>query len=445
LSASQKRKSDVLVIGGGLAGITAAAELQDAGFAIRVLEGRDRLGGRVHTLRRPELPLPVELGAEFIHGLPPEVFNVIQEALLPFSEVGGENRCLVEGQLEVCNDFWEYWESISKRMRLQHRHDESFAAFLERLPYAHANSTARHNSIEYVQGFNAANASRISLRSLIQDRDAAELISGDRAFRVMGGYDHVVRRLALRIRSTAIQTSTIVKTIHWKRNHVEVDAFHITSGAKQRFKARTAVITLPLGILQTEGERASVSFSPAIPEKIDAARRLVMGPVVKVIICFREMLWAKGGVEKLSFLHARGQKIPVWWTTAPIMSPLLTGWAGGPPAEPLSGKPQRVVLQAALQSLAECFQMTPRALRSRIHWWTAADWVTDPFARGAYSYAPAGSLDARSALAKPVEDTLFFAGEATHTNGFSGTVHGAIATGYRSAKEVMSVLETQKA
>ena len=65
------------------------------------------------------------------------------------------------------------------------------------------------------------------------------------------------------------------------------------------------------------------------------------------------------------------------------------------------------------------------------------DWQADPFSRGAYSYTAVGGMDAAQALAAPVEGTLFFAGEATNVDGYTGTVHGAIATGLRAANELL--------
>ena len=169
-----------------------------------------------------------------------------------------------------------------------------------------------------------------------------------------------------------------------------------------------------------------------------------MGNVVKAILCFDEPFWMDHDMEKLSFLHLRNQPFPVFWSTMPLITPVLTGWAGGPAADALAGASQPQILNSALQSLAASFGISTPKLRARLKKSFVVDWKSDPFALGAYSYTPAGNLDARQVLAQPIEDTLFFAGEATHTGGFSGTVHGAIATGRRAADEVLRVLHVSR-
>ena len=96
------------------------------------------------------------------------------------------------------------------------------------------------------------------------------------------------------------------------------------------------------------------------------------------------------------------------------------------------------VLSAALAALCRMLGTSESFLRERLASSHVANWQADPFARGAYSYVPVGGLDAMKKLAQPVEDTLFFAGEATHHEGHSGTVAGAITTGYRAAAEVIN-------
>jgi monoamine oxidase len=149
-------------------------------------------------------------------------------------------------------------------------------------------------------------------------------------------------------------------------------------------------------------------------------------------------------LEKLSFLHTPNRPFRVFWTTAPLITPVLTGWAGGPAADALAGSSQDRILDAAIKSLAAAVNRSTEDVRSKLKHSSIADWRSDPFAVGAYSYAPSGHLDARAALARPVEDTLFFAGEATNTEGFSGTVHGAITTGRRAACEALTAIRNSR-
>jgi monoamine oxidase len=170
-----------------------------------------------------------------------------------------------------------------------------------------------------------------------------------------------------------------------------------------------------------------------------------MGHVVKVALCFGTAFWEDRGLTKLAFIHARGEKFPTWWTTRPIAAPILVGWAGGPPAAYLASKGTDLIIGAAIQSLASALKSSTRSLEHRLQAYLVADWQADPFSLGAYSYVPVGGITAPMALARPIVDTLFFAGEATNSDGNSGTMHGAIATGYRAAEELLRAEQRQAA
>src|SRR5262249_23554702 len=179
-----------------------------------------------------------------------------------------------------------------------------------------------------------------------------------------------------------------------------------------------------------------VRFLPPLAEKQTAANQLIMGHVVKIILCFDSALWEERGVTRASFIHARGEKVPTWWTTRPVVTPILVGWAGGAQADQLALHSDASILSAAVESLAHAFKMPPAALESHIDSAVIKDWQAEPFSRGAYSYVPVGAITAPITLAEPVADTLFFAGEATNTDGATATIHGAIATRYRAAEQI---------
>jgi monoamine oxidase len=157
-----------------------------------------------------------------------------------------------------------------------------------------------------------------------------------------------------------------------------------------------------------------------------------MGQVAKVLLRFREPFWGD-----FTFIHAPAESLPTWWSQFPVRAPLLAGWAGGTRAETLSLESDDALLDHALESLCHIFRESKPVLEQSLAEFYTHNWHRDPFSAGAYSYIPVGGLDAESELARPLDDTLFFAGEATNSDGHFGTVHGAIATGLRAARQII--------
>jgi len=163
-----------------------------------------------------------------------------------------------------------------------------------------------------------------------------------------------------------------------------------------------------------------------------------------VVLRFRRPFWEEAlrfgagedgpGTREVKFLMGDGA-FPTWWTPSPVQAPLLTAWAGGDAALRVlaGGDP----VGTALASLAGMLGVERARVEAELEEGFFHDWQADPFARGAYSYGPAGALEARAELARPVGDTLFFAGEATAAGGWNGTVDGAIGSGRRAAREIL--------
>jgi len=212
--------------------------------------------------------------------------------------------------------------------------------------------------------------------------------------------------------------------------------------------ARTGLITLPLAVLKA----GVVRFDPELPAKQRALAALEMGQVFKIVLRFREAFWEKPEFLKerraqagsngsgLTFLHAHGAEVPTWWTSLPVRSPVLVGYVGAVAAEQLLSEEPPSRLERSLVALSDVLAVPRRELEERLDASASHDWRADPFARGAYSYIGVGGNGAPRALARPVDGTLFFAGEAT--NGAEiGTVAGALASGRRAAREVLRVLQ----
>jgi len=333
--------------------------------------------------------------------------------------------------------------------------DESFLAFLDRRFPGSDHAEAKEWATRYVSGFNAANPADISVHWLVHNREAEEQIEGDRAFRIVGGYQKLLDIFAAELRSDnsgpndgatgtlarapEIHLNTIVRAIHWRHGNVHIEA-HNTQG-DVAFEAPRALITLPVGVLQSPG---AVHFDPVLPDKkLAALSLLVMGKVMRVTFCFRERFWQEirpqqdQSLADLSFLFSQQNCFPTWWTQMPEKIPVITGWSAASSAENMTGMADGRVTDIALGSLAALLAVDKSHLQSHLAAAYFYNWDSDPFSCGAYTYLKAGGEGCQAILGAPVDDTLFFAGEATDTGGHNGTVHGAIASGQRAAKEIL--------
>jgi monoamine oxidase len=420
-------ETEVIVIGAGVAGLAALAQLQRAGIETICLEARDRIGGRIHTVHDPLSALSVELGAEFIHGRSPEIWDIVRAASLPVYDVTDASLHLNSGLIEQRSDAWVFVGQILRDMQEKARGgpDITFEEFLRGVDYP---EEAKRSARGYVEGFNAAESNRISIQALAEETEAADLIDGDSSFRFFKGYDAVPAQLARQLEDR-IQVSHVVESVKWRRNEVEVRVKHL-----QPMRARRVIVTVPLGVLQA----GDIDFQPQPGKILDAAKRLCFGHVFRVVFRFREPFWeSKAELADAGFMLSQQDVFPTWWTTLAARSPNITGWSAGAKADALLGKSRDEVLALAMKSLSQITGFSLSEVEAQLQNAYYHDWHTDPFARGAYSWVPVGALDARHALAQPVEDTLYFTGEATDQDGHSATVHGAIASGKRAAQQIV--------
>ena len=436
-------RPEVLIIGAGVAGLAAAAKLSGAGVRTLILEARDRIGGRVLTIHPPDSGAPVELGAEFVHGRPPESFELIKKGQLKAREVKGEPFCSNEQAIGRC-DFWERIEKVLERMKKEAAPGRSFDAFVRQLQDPDITEEDKHAACSYVRGFHAAHPEEISVQSLIEGMDAEEKIDGDKSFRLLQGYDAFVTVLDRQRDSeqSRIELNTLVKSVHWKASSVQVEAVG-ADGNWQTFTAPHLLSTLPLGLLTGKLDgNGIVSFDPPLNAKTEAIAKLRVGHVLRVSMIFRRRFWAEmkaagKSMEKMSFLFSRDKTFPTWWSFLPTEAPMLIAWAPADAAESLSHLSDSEICEQAVQALARVFHLPLAHCREELMSAHTHNWQTDPYSLGAYSYVAVGGSDVQREFAAPLDNKLFFAGEATNSDGHHGTVHGAIATGYRAADEIL--------
>jgi monoamine oxidase len=437
---------DTVVIGAGAAGLAAARALSDGGRTVVVLEARPRIGGRILTVHDPEWPLPVELGPEFLHGEARATREIADAAGLPVVELPDEHVWAERGRLRPMGEVWTRFAALLERIPTR-RADVSFERFLtqRRVP-----APTRAMARLFAEGYFGAHVDRLSAQSVASG--AGETDESQRQYRLARGYSGIVEwlRAGLDPQRCRVRLACLVETIRWRRGEVEV-GFRSAAGVQGRWlRARTAVVTLPLGVLKAAAtEAGAVRFDPEPASLRAAIRKLEVSHVCKLTLRFREAFWddpqffrrraarALGEPSRIDFLHDREGDFPTWWTANPWRVPILTAWAGGPRADALADLEDTALVDRALGSLSRALGVARPRLEELLESWRAHDWRHDPHSRGAYSYVGVGGLPAQRALARPCEGTLFFAGEATDPDEM-GTVAGAIASGQRAARQLLS-------
>jgi len=324
-------------------------------------------------------------------------------------------RFVTQGRLRAIDAFAEAQKTMRNTAALKAK-DSSFATFLARK--RGLSRRTRTFARMMVEGFDAADPSRASARAIVEEWCASPQLGAQ--FRPLGGYGALLDTLVC----GDVRLQSVVREIHWECGSVNVRGE--CRGTQFRYRAAQAVVTLPLGVLQS----GAVRFIPALSEKQPALNKLASGPVVKIALRFRAAFWEEQHPE-VAFFHSPAAAFPTFWTPLPTRAPFLIGWAGGPKAVRLAGLKRAEVLQRALHSLRSIFGGRGELVAIHAH-----DWQADPYARGAYSYVTVGGEGARKALQAPLGDTLYFAGEATDTQGEAGTVAGALQSGLRAAREL---------
>jgi monoamine oxidase len=443
--------TDVVVIGAGVAGLAAGRALQERGIDVTIIEARERIGGRILTVRNEGASSPVELGAEFVHGTAPEVTQIVEKAGMRVVDIVGQRRETHGAGFRPMDDYWERLDRVMGRLRARAR-DRSFDAFLARQPGGKALAADRTLARRYVEGFHAADVTRISERALADGGSPGDDLEERRLGRLLDGYDQIPRWLAEPI-THRVRLSSVVSRVRWQPGAAEVSIVDADHRVREMLNARAVVITVPLGVWRAPGNATgAIALDPPLPDRDAQLRCLEMGHIARVVIRVSNRFWTDSAYARrrgakelhcLSFVQAARDDFATWWTAYPTTTPLLVAWQGGLRAAAMLARGREHTEECALRAMREVFHLSRARVNRLVEDVLCHDWTHDPFARGAYSYQAVGGHAAPTSLARPVSSTLFFAGEAIDVEGRTGTVHGAIATGRRAAAQVLAALDVE--
>ena len=423
----------MVVVGAGMAGISAADRLRRLGYDVRIVEARNRLGGRIHTWRGwPGSTL--DLGASWIHGYAAgnPITPIAHRAgarLVPSSYSSGQ--VWIDPSLRaagVTGPHSARWARIVKqaeRRAGRRPHDESLAhAVRRRISGRHLEGIEEDELAFYLNANYTtewgADPDRLSAWTVDEGKEYGP--TGEDAF-FPYGYDQVTGYLARRL---TVHTGVVVRRLALRRRGVDV---HTSAGT---IHARAVVVTVPLGVLKEQG----IEFVPRLPERHDSAiDRLGVGVLSKTFLRFETPFWPVGQ-DWQEYLGPRHGAWAEWFSMAKAGSPVLLCFHGGHRARAIEKAHPDDVRGEAMRVLRTMFgHRIPDPLAVM-----TTTWSLDRFAHGSYSTNAVGSTRAdRVALGEPVEDRLFFAGEATEPD-YSSTVHGAYLTGRRAARDVAAAL-----
>lgn len=404
--------------------------MAQTGKKIAVVEAKDRIGGRTHTINDNNFELPVELGAEFIHGNLELTQMLLKKAGVDQYKVSGNIWQSEEEELDKQDGFVEDFSRLNKKFK-ELTEDISVADFIKDFLKGKEFEDARFTLKNYVEGYYAADTHKASTFSLREELTSSD----DVQYRIEGGYLKLMGYLYQKCKEKNVQffLSHPVKEIKWKRDDVEVIV------SKENISSRKVLITVPVGVLQAE----AIYFSPPIRETLHAAKQLGFGPVIKTLLQFDEPFWKNKkyikskNLNKLSFIFS-GSIIPTWWTYYPKDVAMLAGWSGGPHAEKIKDLSDEEILVNALQSLSEIFSIDKTALQHKLKGWHIANWVNDPFSCGGYSYDVVNGSKFKQIIKQPIENTIFFAGEGLIDGPEIGTVEAALRSGRETAHEIVA-------
>jgi monoamine oxidase len=407
-------ETNVAIIGAGAAGLGAAHALRGAGISFVVLEARDRVGGRGHTIMAsPEVTF--DLGCGWLHSADQNAFVRIADKL--------------DFEIDKTLPPWRD-RAVGKAFPQEERASfiHTLDDFFQRLHEA-AKGGVDHPASRYLEPGNRWNPMIDAISSYINgtETDRVSILDFDAYedtnlnWRVRRGYGALMAAYGA---SLPIKFNCAITLIDHSQPRLRLET---SLGALSTDKV---IVTVPTSLIADQ----TIRFHPALPDKLDAAAHLPLGLADKVTLALAEpeALPKEGNLRGATMRREMGT-----YHLRPFGQPCIEGFFGGRYARELEDAGDGAIAAA---SIDEIVSFLGSDIRRKLKPLKESRWAHDPFARGSYSHALPGHAGKRAVLAAPVDGRLFFAGEATSPNFFS-TAHGAHDSGERAAREVMALLQ----
>jgi monoamine oxidase len=402
---------DVAIIGAGAAGLGAAHALENSGLSVIVLEARNRVGGRAHTiLAAPDIIF--DAGCGWLHSADKNSFVEIAKQL--------------NFEIDKTRPPWRE-QSFDTGFPLSERQDfiAALDAFYDRAEQA-AQGGGDDTASHYLEPGNRWNPMIHAISTYVNGCELDQVSIRDMAayedtginWRVRRGYGALLTAYGA---SCPLALNTAVTLIDHSGPRVRIET------SRGSLTARKIIITVPTNLIADE----AIRFHPALPAKVEATRGLPLGVDDKVMLALDdpEALPKDGNLRGATMRTAMGS-----FHLRPFGQPCIEGFFGGTFARELEDAGDGAF---AAESIDQIVALLGSDFRRKLKPLAETRWARDPFARGAYSHALPGHAGDRAVLAAPVDGRLFFAGEATSPNFFS-TAHGARDSGERAAREAIA-------
>lgn len=406
---------DVAIIGAGAAGLAAARALEGSNLSVLILEARERIGGRSQTVILPD-NIVFDVGCEWLHSADKNAFVTIARDL----------------GFEV-NETRPRWREQSLNAGFPAQAREEFLAAMDAFDTRVETSSDLPQDTpasKWLEPGNRWNAQIDAISTYINGTELDRVSTYDFDayedtginWRVRRGYGALIAAYGA---SCPVALNTKVTLIDHSGARIKIETSQGT------ISARKVIVTAPTDLIANQ----SIRFHPALPDKVNAAAGLPLGLADKVMLALDD----PGALPSDGHLYGALDRVGTGsYHLRPMGQPCISGFFGGTFARELENAGAGAL---AAQAIDELVMLLGSDFRRKLRPLAETRWAHDPFALGSYSHALPGHADDRAVLAAPVDDRLFFAGEATSPNFFT-TAHGAQETGVRAAGEVVGEIQS---